>query len=146
MSLETPNRMVASGVLLVDSLLPAGEQQVFRSSNGILRKVSEVQPEDTISVGDYELETPVTNDEGIVLMQLTQFAGPNTLLGSLIGWIAPLPYVAGTPEFDDIEKNHLALLATVNAVGAKLRFGVAVFGLATTVAPIEGEPLPPPGP
>jgi hypothetical protein len=145
MALETPNRLVASAVMLIDGPADPGQHQKLRSSNGILRKVSEADT--TISstsgsIAAWELETPVTNDEGIALASLTGIAGGISGI-ILIPWIAPLVYQTGIPEIDSIAPNLLVTLAAIEAT-LKGRMSVAVFALPSTAEPIADEPLPVP--
>ena len=152
MALETPNRMVASGVLLIDTLTDVGPHQSFRSSNGIKRKVSEVDTSfvlGTGQLGTYEFEQAVTNDEAIVFTSLLGL-GVAAVATELIGYVAPLIYQTGAPEVDDVPANLLVLLSVVMTADppgrTRARHSVAVWGLPTAVEPIAGEPLPPPPP
>ncbi len=146
MPLETPNRVVAAGVILVDPLtdVPAAVY-TFRSNNGFRSLVATDPSSVPNALGkgfNAQLDTPVSNDEGVVLV------GGDAYFGAfrVSAWITPSWTALGIPLIDDLPDFRVAGLIIQPEEGpavpaAKARLNVSVFQVITTVLPVPGQPV-----
>jgi hypothetical protein len=163
MPLETPNRLVACGNILVDPQIDADPPTVadvytFRSNNGL----RDLAPNDPTTVAsalgsgcNMQLDTPVTNDEGLVLAGGEMYLGLNPTTPAqnrVLGWITPAWTETGIAPIDTLPVHRVCLLipgaalVAPDGLAAPARLSVCVFKV-DRLPDLEqpAQPLPVPG-
>lgn len=138
MVLETPNRLVAAANVLVDPFAAAPEDVYsYRSNNGFRSAVNVSDPSSVnnalLNGFNLELDTPVTNDEGCVLVNAEADCRP-------YGGITPF-YMQNGLATDTLDENLCAILFA-STPHLTQRVHVAVFKLDATYGSIPGQPVP----
>ena len=127
MALETPNTIVASIVSVYDPTLPAGARYVTRASDGIRSKTEFTYVPGAAAVA-YQLEQPVTSDEGVVLAQSYNVALGESRIDVFLAKIKDADSM-GNANVDALPINTLWAAADINANNYKVRFSLAVLRL-----------------
>jgi hypothetical protein len=142
MSLETPNRLRACGVLLLDTSDAPNGVFTLRSQNGEVTNLTSIQVAEGDNVADMTIQNPCNNDEGIAL---ATGQDPNAM--NVGAWVTPTHTTRGG-TLDAIPVNHLCVEALHSGKPFGWRVNFALFVVQTEVTPIEGEPIaaPPPPP
>jgi hypothetical protein len=148
MPLETPNRVVAAGVILVDPLAAdPTDVYSFRSNNGFRDLVATDPTSVTTALTkglNAQLDTPVSNDEAVVLIGGDEAFGP----ARIAGWVTPSWTQIGVALVDDLPDYRLVALIQQGEEGShvpavKARLNVSVFQVITAEAKVPGQPVAP---
>lgn len=138
MTLETPNRLRACAVLLLDQET-SPDSMSFRSRNGFATLSTIIISAGADLVADMTMDDggKVNNDEGVILVSVDDPTNYN--VGA---WISPEHSARSIPALDDMDPYHACVEVIYEAKGLGARFYVAVFAVIETEGePIEGEPL-----
>ncbi len=137
MSLETPNRIAASTVLLFESFPTVGEGTVEFASNNGFASVRFIDLTDLTEGVVLAMDQPVNNQEGAVYLRPDASVEPVPR-----GYITPNHFETGTTAIDDLAPFQAAVIELAGAVEV-FRLSVTVFKMTEVLAPLEGEPVTP---
>lgn len=142
MSLETPDRLCASCVLLFQEMFNPGAETVeFRNNIGF-KSVAFLDPADPADIDGgvvLDLERPVTNDEGSVYAEAD---GNIFMVGGASAALITPPHIQGPKPLVNALAPNQVVVAGIIYPNPGGRLSVQVWRVGTTVTPIPGEPLP----